>query len=151
MLSQVYCESFSFSRVGVTCEQKSLMHRHGGNRRVLFWKTSNVKEFSTQPWQRPVTTWVYKPEAASTVYSSWWWAVCCSKHVENSIKFGIINSITKVHLVGISTESKTPLTFESLLVTWCMFNNHQLYALPTLYLYVVYLPESKQRLVPLTA
>jgi hypothetical protein len=21
----------------------------------------------TQPWQRPVTTWVYKPEAASTV------------------------------------------------------------------------------------
>jgi hypothetical protein len=23
--------------------------------------------FPTQPWQRPVTTWVYKPEAASTV------------------------------------------------------------------------------------
>jgi len=22
---------------------------------------------STQPWQRPVTIWVYKPEAANTV------------------------------------------------------------------------------------
>jgi len=33
-----------------------------------------------QPWQRPVTTCVCKPEAANTVYSSWWWAVCRSKH-----------------------------------------------------------------------
>jgi len=31
--------------------------------------------------------------------------VCRSKHVEPSINFGIINSITKLHLVGISTES----------------------------------------------
>jgi hypothetical protein len=32
--------------------------------------------------------------------------VCRSKHVEpSSINFGIINSITKLHLVGISTES----------------------------------------------
>ena len=31
------------------------------------------------------------------------------------------------------------------------FNIQQLYALPTLYLYVLYLPENKQRLVPLTA
>jgi hypothetical protein len=23
-----------------------------------------------EPWQRPVTTWVYKPEAVNTVYSS---------------------------------------------------------------------------------
>jgi len=30
--------------------------------------------------------------------------VCRSKHVEPSINFGIINSITKLHLVGISTE-----------------------------------------------
>jgi len=37
---------------------------------------------------------VYKTEAANTVYSSWWWAVCRSKHVEPSINFGIINSIT---------------------------------------------------------
>jgi hypothetical protein len=31
------------------------------------------------------------------------------------------------------------------------FNIHQRYALPTLYLCVLYLPENKQRLVPLTA
>ena len=54
----------------------------------------------TQPEKRPVTTWVYKPETANTVWSSWWWAVCRSKHVEPSINFGIINSITKLHLVG---------------------------------------------------
>jgi len=29
-----------------------------------------------------------------------WWAVCRSKHVELSINFGIINSITRLHLVG---------------------------------------------------
>ena len=33
--------------------------------------------------------------------------MCPSKHVEPSINFGIINSITKLHLVGISTESST--------------------------------------------
>jgi hypothetical protein len=48
---------------------------------------------------------VYKPEAGNTVYSSWWWAVCPSKHVEPSINFVIINSTTKLHLVGISIES----------------------------------------------
>jgi hypothetical protein len=31
--------------------------------------------------------------------------VCRSKHVEPSINFGIINSITKLHLIGISTEA----------------------------------------------
>ena len=31
------------------------------------------------------------------------------------------------------------------------FNVQQLYALPALYLYVLYLSENKQRLVPLTA
>jgi len=31
--------------------------------------------------------------------------VCRSKNVEPSINFEIINSITKLHLVGISTES----------------------------------------------
>jgi len=31
------------------------------------------------------------------------------------------------------------------------FNIQQLYSLPTLYLYVLYLSENKQRLVPLTA
>jgi len=54
----------------------------------------------TQPGQWPVTTWVYKPEAANTVWSSRWRAVCRSKHVEPSINFGIINSVTRLHLVG---------------------------------------------------
>ena len=45
------------------------------------------------------------------------------------------------------------LTFQTLPVTWCtnQFNIQQLYALPTLYLCVLYLSENKQRLVPLTA
>jgi hypothetical protein len=34
------------------------------------------------------------------LWSSWWWVVCCSKHVEPSINFEIINSITRLHLVG---------------------------------------------------
>jgi hypothetical protein len=39
-----------------------------------------------------------KPEAASAVLSSWWWAVCRPRHVElhiNMNRFG-----TLVHLVG---------------------------------------------------
>ena len=52
-----------------------------------------------QPGQRPVTTWVYKPQTTNTVWNSWWWAVCRSKHVKPSINFGIINSITRLYLV----------------------------------------------------
>jgi len=36
-------------------------------------------------------------------------------------------------------------------VVYHQFNNEQLYALPTLYLCVLYLSENKQRLVPLTS
>jgi hypothetical protein len=54
----------------------------------------------TQAGQRPVTTWVYKTEAANTVWSFWWWSVCRSKHVELLINFRITNSITILHLVG---------------------------------------------------
>ena len=32
--------------------------------------------------------------------SSWWWAVCHSKHVEQLRYIGIINSTTRSHLVG---------------------------------------------------
>jgi hypothetical protein len=32
--------------------------------------------------------------------SSWWWAVCRSKHVEQLRNIGIINSTTRSHLVG---------------------------------------------------
>jgi hypothetical protein len=70
---------------------------------VLTWSILTVEipdPLPTQPGQRRVTTWVYKPQAANIVWSSWWWAVCHSKHVEPSINFGIINSITRLHLVG---------------------------------------------------
>ena len=64
----------------------------------------------TQPWQRPATTWVYKTEAANTVWSSWWWAVCRWKHVEPSINFGIINSITScILLVFLLSVQSSPL------------------------------------------
>jgi hypothetical protein len=56
-------------------------------------------KFPTQPWQWPITTCVYKPEAANTVQSPWRGAVCRSKHAEPSINFGIINSITRLHFV----------------------------------------------------
>ena len=36
----------------------------------------------------------------SQVKSSWWWAVCRSKHLELSMNGGIINSVTRLHLVG---------------------------------------------------
>jgi hypothetical protein len=32
--------------------------------------------------------------------SSWWWAVCRPKHVEQLRNIGIINSATRLHLVG---------------------------------------------------
>jgi len=44
-----------------------------------------------------------------------------SKHVEHSINLGIINSITKLHLVGISTESSMmhgSMNIKSLHVVW---------------------------------
>jgi hypothetical protein len=71
-----------------TCGNRQLS-RLGGN-----WPVS------TQPGQRQVTTCVYKPEAANIVWSSWWWAVCRSKHVEPSINFEMTNSITRLHFVS---------------------------------------------------
>jgi len=40
-----------------------------------------------------------KPEVAVTVLSSWWWAMCCPKHVEQLRNMGIIYSTTRSHLV----------------------------------------------------
>jgi hypothetical protein len=37
--------------------------------------------------------------------------VCRSKHVELPKNFGIINSITKLHLVGISTEQRVCMKY----------------------------------------
>jgi hypothetical protein len=72
------------------------------------WSIITVKipdPFPTQTWLRPVTICVCKPDAANTVWSSWWWSVFRSKHVEPSINVGKINSLTRLHLVGISTDS----------------------------------------------
>jgi len=74
------------------------------NRICSLWFIYPCGDWPTQPGQRPVTTWIFKQEAANTVWSSWWWAVRRSKHVEPSINFGIINSITRLHLVGYSTD-----------------------------------------------
>jgi len=64
-------------------------------------------------------------------------AKCVSGEVENEL----------THVVNIK------LTVYILLFMWRTnrFNIQQLYALPTLYLCVLYLSEKKQRLVPLTA
>jgi len=53
----------------------------------------------THPSGRQPNTYV-KPEAAMTVLSSWWWAVCRPKHVEPLRNNGLINSTTRLHLVG---------------------------------------------------
>ena len=67
----------------------------------MWWPAVVKSEWvPTQTWQRPVTTRVCKPEAVYTGLCSWWWAICRSKHVEPSAKVGIINSITRLHLVG---------------------------------------------------
>jgi hypothetical protein len=64
------------------------------------WFIYPCGDWPTHPGQRSVTIWIYKQEAANTVWSSWWWTVCRPKHVEPSINFGIIHSITRLHLIG---------------------------------------------------
>ena len=59
----------------------------------------------------------------------WTWTVVC----DNSIEFNINLLKPTGHVMH------------------QQFNIQQLYALPTLYLFVLYLSENKQRLVPLTA
>ena len=53
----------------------------------------------------------------------------------------------QAYMVGLSLNLLNPTGH----VTHQQFNIQQLYALPTLYLCVLYLSENKQRLVPLTA
>jgi len=68
-----------------------------------------------------------------------------------------MKSYSLVHIL--TTESTTITTYAAIFnlikptghVMHHQFNIQQLYALPTLYLCVLYLSENKQRLVPLTA
>ena len=74
--------------------------------------------------------------------------------------------ICSLLIVGLSSVPKFGLTYVNFVVghtCYCnllkptgyvmhqQFNIQQLYVLPTLYLYVLYLSENKQRIVPLTA
>jgi len=104
-----FCNRIYYFKVYWTCFERHTAHHQ--ELKTVFAACSLYVHVVTGRYQSwvgkfffPVTTWAYKPEAANTVWSSWWWAVCHSKHVEPSINFGIINSITKLHLVGISTE-----------------------------------------------
>ena len=62
--------------------------------------------------------------------------MCRSKHVEPSINFGIINSITKLHLVGISTELELFLHFVLDLYLWCLVEHGEI-ILPVTLLHTV--------------
>jgi len=77
----------------LTVFAESALHTH------VVTGRSHVLSCHVMTWLRPVTTCVCKPEAANS-QSSWWWAVCRSKHLEPSMNGGIINSITRLHLVG---------------------------------------------------
>ena len=57
--------------------------------------------------------------------------------LQSKTNFFYVNKINLLQLTGYVTHQQ--------------FNIQQLYALPTLYLWVLYLSENKQRLVPLTA
>ena len=45
---------------------KCLKAQHVSSGTPLIIRSSKL-DFPTQPWQRPVTIWAYKPEAANTV------------------------------------------------------------------------------------
>ena len=71
-------------------------------------------------------------------------------------EFWLENPQERNHLEDLSAERRKTTGSINLLkptghVMYQQFNIQQLYVLPTLYLYVLYLSENKQRLVPLTA
>ena len=76
------------------------------------------------------------------------------RHKKNCIMYNLISSLRNFLQISVRPD---PLTLDINLlkptgyVMHHQFNIQQLYALPTLYLCVLYLSENKQRLVPLTA
>jgi len=54
------------------------------SRTKCVWRSQNIYGIQQIHVQQPST--YEKPEAASAVLGSWWWAVCCPKHVELHIK-----------------------------------------------------------------
>ena len=83
------------------------------------------------------------------VYSRWIGAlkILKSLYYKNSSKLRNFTIITCVELLVKRVSHLKPTGY----VMHQQFNIQQLYALPTLYLCVLYLSENKQRLVPLTA
>ena len=69
-----------------------------------------------------------------------WWSSWLSPKVAGSIPEEVVENF---HLLNFLKPTGH--------VMHQQFNIQQLYVLPTLYLYVLYLSENKQRLVPLTA
>jgi len=78
---------------------------------------------------------------------------CIAVYYDNHSKHK--NSVTQVHVCLTWQSAVHTVTINLLKPTgyllYQQFNIQQLYALPTLYLCVLYLSENKQRLVPLTA
>jgi len=65
---------------------------------MRFWLPAAVM---AEPSQRPATKNACKTRGWNySFFSSWWWAVCRPKHVEQLRNNVIINSTTRLHLVG---------------------------------------------------
>jgi len=81
-----------------------------------------------KPSQRPATQTYVKPEAAITVLSSWWWAVCGPKRVKQLRNTRIINYATRLHLVGsfyeiyITTHGSVNIKFITHVCRWGRLN-----------------------------
>jgi len=87
--------------------------------------------------------WISEQTAIISVYPiNWLVFITEAESVYCAVRTGSLNQ----------KDTVSSLTFKSLLVACTnRFNNQEFYALPTLYLCVLYLFENKQRLVSLTA
>ena len=83
---------------------------------------------------------IWEQTATCATYSiNWLVFIAEVKSVYSAVRTGALNK-------GVCSSSLKPTGY----VMHQQFNIQQLYALPTLYLCVLYLSENKQRLVPLT-
>ena len=72
-------------------------------------------------------------------------------HVNDGLTFHVLQLTVDASIQRWVAHGTINLQFIEGLLMYQQFNIQQLYALPTLYLCVLYLSENKQRLVPLTA
>jgi hypothetical protein len=83
-----YCRGLGFVRISCNSTRNNGHHKSYRN---------NQQDATVVSGRHPQT--YVKPEAAITILSSWWWAVCRSKYAEQLINTGIINSSTWSHVV----------------------------------------------------